>query len=266
MVWRARTAMPPDLGPLTLALLCLAALAAGFVDAIAGGGGLISLPALLSTSLPTHMALGTNKGQSMFGSFAALLRFRRAGLLDLERARWTFPFGLVGSLCGAALVLLLEPAVLRPVVLVLLVCVAVFLAFRKPGAPKSHEGVPVRMARRVAAVGALLIGAYDGFFGPGTGTFLIIAFVALAGDSLSKASGNAKVVNFASNLAAAALFASRGVVVWQVALPMAAAQFTGGWLGAHTAVRGGDVLVRRVVLGVVVALCLKLAWDMVRGS
>ncbi|MCI0571284.1 MAG: TSUP family transporter [Myxococcaceae bacterium] len=254
-----------DIALLPLVLLCVAALCAGFVDAIAGGGGLITLPALFTAGLPAHVALGTNKGQSVFGSFAALMRFRRAGLLDSQRARWTFPFGLAGALGGAALVMLLKPAVLRPVVLVLLVGVAVFLAFRRAPARVEPESAPARMARRVAVAVAFVIGAYDGFFGPGTGTFLIIAFVALAGDSLSRASGNAKVVNFASNLASMAVFASSGVILWKVALPMAAAQAAGGWLGAHTAVQGGDVLVRRVVLCVVCALCLKLGWDMVRG-
>jgi hypothetical protein len=109
---------------------------------------------------------------------------------------------------------------------------------------------------------ALVIGAYDGFFGPGTGTFLIVASVALLGDGLAEASAGAKVVNFASNLAAVALFAWRGVVLWQVALPMAAGQLAGGWIGAHLAIRRGDGLVRRVAVAVSLALAAKLAWDL----
>jgi uncharacterized membrane protein YfcA len=109
---------------------------------------------------------------------------------------------------------------------------------------------------------ALVIGAYDGFFGPGTGTFLIVASVALLGDSLAEASASAKVVNFASNLAALLLFAWRGLVAWQVALPMAIGQWCGGWLGAHLAVRRGDALVRRVVVAVSLALAAKVAWDL----
>jgi uncharacterized membrane protein YfcA len=110
---------------------------------------------------------------------------------------------------------------------------------------------------------ALVIGAYDGFFGPGTGTFLIVAFVLVLGDGLTRASGEAKVVNFASNLAALAIFASRGVILWQVSLPMAAAQFAGSSLGAHLAVRRGDIFVRRVVLLVVLALVVKVGRDLV---
>ncbi|MBF5045097.1 TSUP family transporter [Aggregicoccus sp. 17bor-14] len=253
------------LAPLQLLLLCFAALCAGIVDAIAGGGGLITLPVLLSTGLPPHLALGTNKGQSVFGSFAALVRFSRGGMVDGGLARWTFPLGLVGSLLGAALVLALKPEVLKPLVLVLLIAVAVFLTFRRAPPPGGHPQPPRQRLLAIGALVALAIGAYDGFFGPGTGTFLIIAFSGLLGRTLSRASADAKVVNFASNLAAVGLFASRGVVLWQYALPMAAAQFTGAWIGAHLAVRGGDRFVRIVVLGVVLALVLKLGHDVLAG-
>lgn len=241
-------------------LLVAAALGAGFVDAIAGGGGLITLPALIAAGLPPHLALGTNKGQSVFGSFAALVRFGRAGLVDRARAPWSFAFGLSGSLAGAALVLLVRPEVLRPLVLALLAAVAIFLATRGSATPKPPVFTADR-ARLAGIVIAAVIGAYDGFFGPGTGTFLILAYVALLGDSLAGASANAKVVNFASNLAAVAVFASSGRIVWAYAIPMAAAQFIGGTLGAHVTVRGGDKLVRRVVLVVVLALLVKVSRD-----
>ena len=254
-----------DLSPLQIALLCVAALTAGLVDAIAGGGGLVSLPALLSTGLPPHVALGTNKGQSVFGAFAALVRFWRAGLVRGNLAAVTFPLGLVGALLGAGLVLLMRPEVLKPVVLALLVVVAVFLAFRRGPPPGVRPEPPLARMKALGALIALVIGVYDGFFGPGTGTFLIIAFSGLLGHSLTHASADAKVVNFATNLSAVALFSYRGLVLWHVALPMAAAQFTGAWMGAHLAVRGGDKLVRKVVLGVVVALVLKLGRDLLAG-
>lgn len=255
-----------ELDPLIVGLLCLAALAAGFVDAIAGGGGLLTMPALLGAGLPPHLALGTNKGQSVFGAVISLWRFHRAGLVDVKRARFTFPAGFLGAVAGALLVLMLKPDVLRPLILVLLVSVAVYLTVRRP--PVAASARPLDRVRAlkpwIAVAVAFAIGAYDGFFGPGTGTFLIVAFAVLAGDGLAAASGNAKVVNFASNLASVAIFASRGVVLWEVALPMAAAQAAGAWIGAHTAVRGGDVVVRRVVLLVVVALCVKLGVDLFR--
>jgi uncharacterized protein len=251
--------------PSALAVAALAAvgLVAGTFDAIGGGGGLLTVPALLAAGLPPHLALGTNKGQSVFGSGAALWRFARSGLVDGRRARLTFPLGIAGSLLGAAAVLLLRPAVLRPVVLALLVGAALFIALRRSPASTARPA-PGHTALRAAAI-ALSVGAYDGFFGPGTGTFLIVGFALLLGDGLARASAEAKVVNFASNLAALALFASRGVVLWRVALPMAAGQLAGGLLGAHLAVRRGDALVRRVVLLVVLGLVVKLWRDLWAG-
>ena len=254
----------PDLSPATIGALTLVAFAAGVIDAIAGGGGLLTVPALLAAGLPSHLALATNKGQSVFGSFASMVRYARAGLIDPARARVGFPLGVAGSLAGAALVLAVPPTTLRPVVLVLLTGAALFIGLRRgqpearaaAGAPRRHRGSVT------AGLVALVLGAYDGFFGPGTGTFLIVASVALLGDGLAEASAGAKVVNFASNLAALALFASRGVVLWRLALPMAAGQLAGGWLGAHLAVRRGDALVRRVAVVVSLALAAKVAWDL----
>jgi uncharacterized membrane protein YfcA len=237
------------------------AFVAGTVDAIGGGGGLLTVPALLAVGLPPHLALGTNKGQSTFGSAAALLRYARSGLIPWRRARWLFPAGLLGALGGARLVLFLRPELLEPLILALLVAVAAFLAFRRRRA-QGAQGTPTPLRERLALLAALAIGAYDGFFGPGTGTFLIVAFVALLGLSLPQASAEAKVVNCAANVAALAMFSWNGVVLWTVALPMAGAQLLAGTLGAHLAIRGGDVWVRRVVLGVVLVLVLKLGLDL----
>lgn len=250
---------------LQIALLAFAALCAGTIDAIAGGGGLLTVPALLAAGLPPHLALGTNKGQSVFGSFSALIRYRRAGLVDGKRARITFPLGILGSLLGAAGVLLLRPETLRPLVLILLIAVALFLTvYRRRDTPRPAHPPAHRWA--IAAVLAFVIGGYDGFFGPGTGTFLIAGFVGLLGLSLPQATADAKVVNFASNLAALATFALRGVVLWKIALPMALAQFLGGWVGAHLAVKGGARLIRPVVLLVVVALVVKITVDLYGAS
>ena len=243
-----------------LAVLVGVAFAAGVVDAIAGGGGLLTLPSLLATGLDPQSALGTNKGQSVFGSAAALLRYARAKLIDGRRARGAFPAGFAGSLGGGLLVLSLDPKLLKPLVLVLLIAAGAFVAF-KP-LPKAHE--PPKRAVLLTVVIAAVIGAYDGFFGPGTGTFLIVAFVALLGDELTRATAEAKVVNFASNLAAVALFSARGLVVWKVALPMAAAQAVGGLIGAQLAVKSGGRLIRGVVLMVVLALVARLGYDLLK--
>jgi hypothetical protein len=239
-------------------VLALAAFGAGTVDAIAGGGGLITVPALLAAGLPPHVALGTNKGQSVWGSGAAMVAFWRAGRIDAIQARFTFPLGLVGSLAGATLVLGISTDALRPIVIGMLIGAAVLLVVKKPTREVDVPTKPV-----VAAMLALVIGAYDGFFGPGTGTFLIVGFVALCGRSLVDASADAKVVNFGSNLAAVLVFARDGAIVWEVALPMAVGQLLGGVLGARLAIRGGARVVRAVVLVVSGALIAKLAWDIV---
>lgn len=247
-----------DLGTGVMVTLWGVGLVAGFVDAIAGGGGLLTLPALLTAGLPPALALGTNKGQSVFGSGAALWKYARSSLLDRARARLAVVPALLGAAAGAALVGTLSPAVLRPVVLTLLLGVAVFLLVRRPGTlEKPPRAQPAWVAVAVAAV----VGSYDGFFGPGTGTFLIMAYVGLWHDRMDAASANAKVVNFASNLASMVTFAAAGTVVWKVALPMGLGQAIGGVLGAQLTIRSGTVLVRRMVIGVCMALVARLGWQ-----
>ena len=252
--------------PLQTGLLCLAAFVGGTVDAIAGGGGIITVPALLAAGLPPHAALATNKGQSVWGSAAAIVRYARSGLLDWRAARLSFPLALAGGMGGALVVLRLSPGVLRPLVLVLLVVAAILVAFiRVPEAAEED-----RSRRRPAAVLgaiALVVGFYDGFFGPGTGTFLIAGYVAFLGISLAHASADAKIVNGASNFAALVVFASQGAVVWSVAAPMLLAQLAGGWTGAHLAIRGGNRFIRLVVVLVALALVVKVARDLyLRGG
>ena len=235
---------------MTIALLVLASLFAGTVDAIAGGGGLVTVPALGVTGLLPHEVLGTNKGPSVFGSGAALVAFWRAGRCDRKQALFTFPLAFVGSLVGVTAVLGIDKNALRPIIIGMLIGASVLLLVKKPNRDED-EGT----ARwPVAAALALLIGAYDGFFGPGTGTFLIVGFVALCHRSLVNASADAKVVNFASNLAAVLVFARRGLIHWELSLPMACAQLVGGSIGARFAMRGGARVVRITVLLVSAAL------------
>ena len=246
---------------LQLAGLCVAALAAGTIDAIAGGGGLITVPSLLYAIPDARVVLGTNKGQSTWGSLSALIQFWRKGFLDAERLPISFVAGFLGSLLGVHAVLAVPKELLRAMVLAMLVVVAAALALRRDlGVRVSSEPSPHGPFRAGAL--ALVVGAYDGFFGPGTGTFLIMGSVTLLGDPLARASANAKVVNFASNLAALGVFAWRGKILWEVAIPMAAAQMVGGAVGARLAIRGGDRFVRKVVLGVVAALVARLVWDL----
>ncbi len=251
----------PIVEPPTLAVLALVSFFAGLVDAIAGGGGLLTVPALLAAGLPPHLALGTNKGQASFGAVSSFLSFWTRGEVDRPRAPLAFSAGFVGSLGGAALLFLLSPERLRPIVLVLLVVAAAIVGLRRT----THATEPWAKRPRLALVIlAVSLGAYDGFFGPGTGSILIVGNALLFGDNLTRASGNAKVVNLASNLAALLLFSIGGTVLWHVALPMAAANTLGAFVGARLAVKRGDGFVRGVVLLVVLALVVKLAIDLVR--
>lgn len=247
-----------------IVLLTVTAFLAGTVDAIAGGGGLITLPALLAAGLPPHLALGTNKGQSVWGSGAALVAFWRAGRIDKRQALFTFVLGLAGARLGVELVLAIERDVLRPVVIAMLIGAAVLLLVKKPS--RDEDDIPEDKRRRylvIACALALAIGFYDGFFGPGTGTFLIVGFVALCGKSMTRATADAKVVNFASNLASVITFGLAGIVAWSVALPMAVGQLAGGIVGARLAIKGGTKLIRNVVLVVSGALVAKLVWELI---
>jgi uncharacterized protein len=251
--------------PLVIALLTVTAFLAGTIDAIAGGGGLITLPALLAAGLPPHLAYGTNKGQSVWGSFTSMLAFARAGRIDFRQAVVAFPLGFVGSAVGAKLVLAIDRDALRPIAIAMLIGAAVVLVVKQPARDEDVPPDDGRARRRLAfaAVLAAAIGVYDGFFGPGTGTFLIVGFVALCGKSLVSATADAKVVNFATNLAAISAFAMAGAVDWELALPMGAGQLAGGLLGARLVLRGGARLIRIAVLVVSGALIAKLVVDLV---
>jgi uncharacterized membrane protein YfcA len=239
-------------------LLGLTALAAGFIDAIAGGGGLLTLPALLLTGMKEVEALATNKGQSVFGSGMALLRYYHSPLLNRRRALYSFPGAFAGSIGGAALALHVSknPQVFTPMIIAMLFAVALFMIFYRP--PRHHVAKPRGMPTAVAI--AMLIGFYDGFIGPGTGTFLIMAYVLFFADAPDAASANAKVANFASNLGALLFFLWSGNIKWEAAIPMAIGQAVGGFIGAHVTIRGGGKLVRIAAVIVSLALICTLIW------
>lgn len=247
-----------DLGLATTAALTAVAAVAGCVDAIAGGGGLLTLPALLTAGVPAPLALGTNKGQSVFGSGAATLRFARAGKLTWRRSLPSFAAGFAGSLAGAAAVSQLDTAALKPLIIVLLCVAAVLVLVPRPTTART----PARPLLTATAI-ALVVGGYDGFFGPGTGTLLIVGYLWLLGEVADAASANAKVVNFASNLAAVAWFGAHGAIVWSVSLPMAAGQFVGALVGAQVVLTRGGGVVRLAAVAVALALVAKLSWGLV---
>jgi len=246
----------PPLEPQMYVLLVMAAFCAGLIDSIAGGGGLVAFPALLAAGLPPHLAIGTNKGQAVFGAISSAASFWHGGGVERARAPVGFALGFAGAIAGALTVLAIRPDPLRPIIVVLLAAAAGVVLLR--GHVKPAPRTPKHPEALVAAIGFAL-GFYDGFFGPGTGSMLIVAFVVAFGDTLTRASGNAKIVNLASNLASVLIFALRGQVLWAVSLPMAGANALGAAIGSRLALRRGDALVRWVVVAVAGAAALKLA-------
>lgn len=247
------------------AFMVTAAFFAGFVDAIAGGGGLIQLPALL-IGLPQSsvvQVLGTNKLASFFGTSAAAIMFRRRVKPDLAFTLTIALPAFFGSISGALLAASIPADALRPLVLILLV-VVVFYTWRRPtlGEIEVLRHTP-RRRTLIAILAGAGIGFYDGIFGPGTGTFLMLALVALLGFAFLTASSIAKIVNLSTNLGAIVVFGLHGVILWRLGLVLALANVLGGVLGAHMAIRGGSPLVRRVFLLVAVLLILKVGMDTV---
>ena len=246
-----------------LLVLCAFAFLAGTLDAIVGGGGLIQLPALLVVlpQAPVVALLGTNKLASVVGTASAAVTYNRRITVDRRTAGWMAGSAFVGSALGALLATSVGSEVLKPVVLVALVGVLVY-TLRSPSLGEVELlRMRARAQRATAVVGGAVIGFYDGFVGPGTGSFLVFLLVGAVGLSFLHASATAKVVNTATNLSALALFALAGQVLWVLGAAMAACNLAGSQVGTRLAIRRGSAWVRRVFLVVVSALILRLAYD-----
>ena len=246
---------------LTTALFLLAAsFFAGFIDSIAGGGGLIQLPALL-IGLPkseTAEVLGTNKLSAVFGTTTAAALYRKQIKPD---PKILIAMGLpafLGSAGGAVLASKIPTSSMRPMVLVLLIIVAVYTWFKPDlGKFENLRHLPKRRVQ-IAAIAGVVIGFYDGIFGPGTGSFLMLILVASLGYAFITASAIAKVVNVATNVGAIMVFGINGAVLWQIGIILGIANVTGAVIGARLAIKGGSTLVRKVFLLVTVALIVKV--------
>lgn len=243
---------------LVLLLVC-AAFVAGFVDAIAGGGGLITVPALLLAGASPIEALATNKVQGSFGAGTAVLAYARAGHVKPMAQLGMAGISAVSGATGALMAQAMSAEALRIIMPVVLVAVALFFAL-KPGL--SDEDRVQRFKPAVFAFTAVpLIAAYDGFFGPGTGSFFMLAFVMLAGFGVLKATAHTKMLNFASNLGGLAVFAVGGGVWWGIGFAMAAAQIAGASLGARLAMRIGARLIKPLIVVTSSVLAAKLLWQ-----
>lgn len=240
-------------------LLFATGLAAGFVDSIAGGGGLITLPVLLSFGFDPRTALGTNKLQATFGSGSAAWHYAKAGAVEVRDCTRGFVITFVAAMLGSLAVGQLDRDLLRRAMPLLLIAVAIYSLMR----PKLGENdLHPRMSRtRFDVVFGLLLGFYDGFFGPGTGTFWTMAFVLAMGFNLTRATGYTKVMNLGSNLASLAYFLWAGNILFLAGLVMGLGQLLGARLGSRMVMKRGTKFIRPVFISVVFAITAKVLYD-----
>ena len=243
------------MSPLHYLLLFLAGLAGGFIDAIAGGGGLLTLPALLAAGLPPVTAVATSKLQSSCGASVATFAYARRGLVDFRRLAMPAVAAAVGAALGGLVLQHLDPTFLKALVPILLIGIAVYFLL----APRlGDEERPQRISIAAYTAVAFGLGFYDGFFGPGAGAFLVVSLVLLLGLHLVSATGATKFLNLASNLGALAIMAFSGHVMWALGFAMAVGGMIGGQLGAMTAIKVGPRIIRPLLVVVSISMTIKL--------
>ncbi|MDO5058840.1 MAG: TSUP family transporter [Neisseria sp.] len=243
----------------TAAFLFAVATGAGFIDAIAGGGGLLTLPALLAAGVPAAAALGTNKLQASGGSFAASLYFVRQGAVDLQALRFCIAMTFTGAAAGALTVQLMNVDDLKTLLPFLVFAIGLYFLF-SPNIGQGSGKARLSLAA-FALTAALGIGFYDGVFGPATGSFLTLAFISLLGFALPQAVAHAKVLNFTSNFASLLFFILGGAVLWKIGLLMLCGQLIGGYFGARTVVGSGKKLIRPLLVLMSFAMVGKMVYE-----
>lgn len=246
---------------MTLAIVCPLVLLGGVVDAVAGGGGLITLPSYLIAGVPPHLAIATNQLSAAIGSTASTVRLWRNGFVNVALALPAALFGFLGSVGGARITLLVPEGVLRYVLLVLLPVVAVVVMRRKNLAAKERE-MPWNRRWLLVAACSLACGLYNGFYGPGSGTFTLLAFTTFAGMGLKDASGDMKIWNLSANIASIITFALSGQMWWLVGCVAGAFGMAGHYVGAGLVLKDGTRIVRPVIVLVLVILFVRTALEL----
>ncbi len=244
-------------------IVCPAVFLASFVDAIAGGGGLISLPAYMIAGVPVHYAIATNKLSSATGTAFSTARLVKNRYADMKVALPSIAVALVGSVIGANIALHTSDRVLQIVLLVLLPVVAFYVLGKKNLEPKNPFSLKTSTEYAIVIVSSFVIGIYDGFYGPGTGTFLLLAFTGLAKMDLRTASGNMKIVNLSSNVAALATFILAGKIVWPLGLAACLFSIAGHYIGAGFVMKDGTKIVRPIIIVVLILLFIKVLSGMI---
>ncbi|MDI3323255.1 TSUP family transporter [Pontibacterium granulatum] len=246
----------PELSFELIALLTLAATAAGFIDAVAGGGGLITIPALIFSGIPPVEALATNKLQGSFGSFSATLYFVRRKMVIPSNQGWALMAAAAGAASGAVAIQWFSTDWLLKVMPFALIAIALYLLIaHKAGYRESKAKLSEKSFNASLIPG---IGFYDGFFGPGTGTFFTLGYCQLRGMNMLQATAHTKLMNFTTNILSLAVFVLSGKIMWSIGLSMAVGQFVGARLGAATALRQGVGFIRLMTVGVCIAISISL--------
>ena len=245
----------------TVLFVCLGVFCAAFMDAIGGGGGIISVPTYLLAGFPVHFALGTNKLSSCIGTVASTVRYVKNGCVDWILAIPSIVLALLGAHLGTRLQLMVDERYLKLLLLLVLPVIAVLL-LKKKQLPETRETLHEGYRRAVVWGASLIIGAYDGFYGPGTGTFLLLIFCYIAKIDVRTASGNVKLVNLASNLGALATSLAAGKVLIPIGLLAAVFSTAGQYIGAGLALKNGSKIVRPVILVVLLLLAVKVSLEL----
>lgn len=245
-------------GIVSYLIVCPLVFLASFVDAIAGGGGLISLPAYLLAGVPIHNAIATNKLSSAAGTVISTSRYCKNRYADVPLAVPSFLVALLGSFMGANLALVTSDKVLKLMLIAVLPVVAFYVLKNKNMEPKLKRQLTKRQKYAIVITASFVIGTYDGFYGPGTGTFLLLVYTGLAGMDIRTASGNTKIVNLASNLAALGAFFFSGKIVVTLGLAAAVFSIAGHYIGSGMVIKNGTRIVRPIVVTVIVLLFIKI--------
>ncbi|MDU4892602.1 MAG: TSUP family transporter [Clostridium sp.] len=246
-----------------LIFLCVAGFFAAFVDSIAGGGGIISVPAYMIVGLPTHIALGTNKFAATMGSLTSSINFIRSGNCNFKLLKIVAPFTLIGSILGVKTVLLIDESFLQPLVLILILAIGIYTFFSKSLGEEDNFNGFTKKNLFLSILLGFSLGFYDGFFGPGTGTFLVFGFINILGLNFLKASANARVLNFVSNISALVTFAISGNINYLIGIPVCILMILGAKIGTRLAINKGNKIIKPIFITMAMAVAVKMLFQII---
>lgn len=247
-----------------LIFLCAAGFFAAFIDSIAGGGGIISVPAFLLAGVPPHLSLGTNKFSSSCASFTSSIKFAQSGKVDFNILKILAPFTLIGSVLGVNTVLLIDASYVNTIVLILLLFVGIYSLFSKTAGIKDDFQGLTSKNKLLGILLAFSLGFYDGFFGPGTGSFLIFGLIKIFSFDFVRAGGNGKALNFISNIAALVMFAIKGQIDYKLGIPVAIFMILGAKFGTKVALDKGAKLMKPIFVTMSLAVAVKMLYGILK--